>query len=832
MGSGHFLVFALPILVTFRMQEEDLTREYAIEAVLRDNLFGLELDQRCTQIAAFNLAMAAWRLSGYSYLPSLNLACSGLPVNAREEEWLKLAERDLRLRSAMKVLYKTFQQGPLLGSLIDPNRFTGDLLAAGFAEAKHLVEHALATESKDESQSEFLITAKGLADAARILSRKFTLVVTNVPYLIRNKQELALREFCKTLCPDGASDLATVFLDRCQQFCASGGTTAVVSPQNWLFLGSYATFRRRLLKTQMLTHVTQIGSGATATASWDVLRALSTITNLEVSGDYSVSGQETDVPEETARSAEIRRGQLVVSRVSEIIGNPDHRISFSKRSAGKSLSDYAICMRGIVTGDTDYWVRKFWELDKASESSQPLQGTVEKTTLYGGRSQVINWLTNGKGMLRPGTQNRSYGRPGVAITQMRSLPATLYCGELYDNNTGVIVPKDRSHVAALWTYCSSDRFNEEVRRIDRKINVTNATLVKVPFDLEYWIEVANAKYPGGLPEPFSTDPTQWIFHGQPVNSNTPLQISVARMLGYRWPRQTGSNFPDCRALKPDGVESHANVDAIVCLSSIKGQLAADERLRALLADAYGADWSAAKLVGLLADVNFEDETLDDWLRDGFFAQHCELFHQRPFVWHIWDGRRDGFNALVNYHRLAAANGEGRQTLEKLIYTYLGAWIDLQRADQKKGVEGADARVAAAEHLKVELEKVLTGEPLYDIFVRWKPLAEQPIGWGPDINDGVRVNIRPFMTARPFLARAASTCILRATPKIKWDRDRGKEPHRAREDFPWFWGWDGKTQDFTGGATFDGDRWNDLHYTNAFKRAAREQNAAPAAKARR
>ncbi len=187
---------------------------------------------------------------------------------------------------------------------------------------------------------------------------------------------------------------------------------------------------------------------------------------------------------------------------------------------------------------------------------------------------------------------------------------------------------------------------------------------------------------------------------------------------------------------------------------------------------------------------------------------------------------------MNYHRLAAANGEGRQTLEKLIYTYLGAWIDLQRADQKKGVEGADARVAAAEHLKVELEKVLTGEPLYDIFVRWKPLAEQPIGWGPDINDGVRVNIRPFMTARPFLARAASTCILRATPKIKWDRDRGKEPHRAREDFPWFWGWDGKTQDFTGGATFDGDRWNDLHYTNAFKRAAREQNAAPAAKARR
>ena len=43
----------------------------------------------------------------------------------------------------------------------------------------------------------------------------------------------------------------------------------------------------------------------------------------------------------------------------------------------------------------------------------------------------------------------------------------------------------------------------------------------------------------------------------------------------------------------------------------------------------------------------------------FFAHHCELFHQRPFIWHIWDGRRDGFHALVNYHRLAAPKGEGR-----------------------------------------------------------------------------------------------------------------------------------------------------------------------------
>jgi hypothetical protein len=165
-------------------------------------------------------------------------------------------------------------------------------------------------------------------------------------------------------------------------------------------------------------------------------------------------------------------------------------------------------------------------------------------------------------------------------------------------------------------------------------------------------------------------------------------------------------------------------------------------------------------------------------------------------------------------------------LEKLIYTYLGDWIDRQRADQNAGVQGADGRLAASEYLRAELEKLLAGEPPYDIFVRWKPLADQAIGWEPDINDGVRMNIRPFMNAKPLGAKGKDACILRMTPKIKWDKDRGKEPQRVKEDCPWFWSWNPddptQTSNFTGDKTFDGNRWNDLHYTTTHKQAARER----------
>jgi len=282
-------------------------------------------------------------------------------------------------------------------------------------------------------------------------------------------------------------------------------------------------------------------------------------------------------------------------------------------------------------------------------------------------------------------------------------------------------------------------------------------------------------------------------------------------------------FMDCPALGTDGLEKHANDDGIVCLSAIKGEASAADRLRTLFADAYRTQWSAQKQSELLSHVGYAAKKLEDWLRDGFSEQHCELFHQRPFIWHIWDGLRDGFHALVNYHKLAGSNGEGRRTLEKLIYTYLGDWIDRQRADQKNGVEGADARLANATHLQSELKKVLAGEPPYDIFIRWKPLHEQPIGWEPDINDGVRINIRPFMTAKVLNGRGKSTCILRTTPKIKWDKDRGKEPDRAKKDFPWFWSWDESAEDFIGGREFDGSRWNDLHYTRKHKQDARERH---------
>lgn len=370
----------------------------------------------------------------------------------------------------------------------------------------------------------------------------------------------------------------------------------------------------------------------------------------------------------------------------------------------------------------------------------------------------------------------------------------------------------------------SGKLEEEVRLIDPRVNAMTGSLTKIPFDLAHWQKVASEKYPNGLPKPHSDDPTQWLFNGHPKGSDQPLHVAVARLLGYQWPRQTGSSFPDCPALEPDGLEKFADRDGIVGLTSLRGEVNAADRVRELLRAALG-EFDERQLLASAGRKGSKAKTLEEWLRDEFFEQHCELFHKTPFIWHIWDGLKDGFHALVNYHRLAAPDGAGRRTLENLAHGYLGDWISRQKRAKEANEAGAEARLAAALELQELLDQIAAGEPPYDLFIRWKPLHRQPIGWEPDINDGVRLNARPFLVTDLSRGRRGAG-LFRAKVGLNWKKDRGNEPHRAKEDFPWFWGWDERTVNFAGDPAPDGNRWNDCHYTTTFKQTARERKLSP------
>jgi type I restriction-modification system DNA methylase subunit len=129
------------------------------------------------------------------------------------------------------------------------------MFSADYLLVEPLLKRALAKERThdDPVSAVFGSAAEGVVRAARLLAETYTLVVTNVPYLGFKKLNDTLKQFCELHYPHSKMDIATVFIERCRAFTASNGTYAMVTPQNWLFLGSYKKMRTYLLGTTALT---------------------------------------------------------------------------------------------------------------------------------------------------------------------------------------------------------------------------------------------------------------------------------------------------------------------------------------------------------------------------------------------------------------------------------------------------------------------------------------------------------------------------------------------------------------------------------------------------
>jgi len=111
---------------------------------------------------------------------------------------------------------------------------------------------------------------------------------------------------------------------------------------------------------------------------------------------------------------------------------------------------------------------------------------------------------------------------------MRKLEPFLYAGESFDDNVCPICPRDPRHLPAIWAFVESGEFHTNVRTVDQALKVTAGTLTKVPFDLDHWQRAAAKSFPNGLPEPYSDDPTQWLFHGHPCGSVVWDALSAVR----------------------------------------------------------------------------------------------------------------------------------------------------------------------------------------------------------------------------------------------------------------------------------------------------------------
>jgi hypothetical protein len=219
-----------------------------------------------------------------------------------------------------------------------------------------------------------------------------------------------------------------------------------------------------------------------------------------------------------------------------------------------------------------------------------------------------------------------------------------------------------------------------------------------------------------------------------------VSVSVLRMLGHRWPEQDTYEAEHGPILDSDLVDP----DGIIPLVAGMGQDTMADRIRLRLERQFG-EHGAMEAEQLFR--RFTGNDLDTWLTKDFFKKHAKQFKQRPIGWHL-TSPEGTIQLLVLYHKLS------RTTLQTIRAKYAGTLIQTLKAEQEQArqrgntgkVSDLQAKIEDIEEFRTRIEAIERGDQLDDrIRCRWKDETKQgrPGPYTPDINDGVKVNLRPF-----------------------------------------------------------------------------------------
>lgn len=233
-----------------------------------------------------------------------------------------------------------------------------------------------------------------------------------------------------------------------------------------------------------------------------------------------------------------------------------------------------------------------------------------------------------------------------------------------------------------------------------------------------------------------------------------FSVKLLRMLGHRWPMQDHHEKEEGRPfIDPAWVDE----DGIIPLTAGTGEETLAERFSRFLDVEFGADrghaveLEAGQILGWKPGDEWGKQTpttIARWLERDFFKRHVSQFKKRPIAWHL-SSPRGTFQVIAYYHKL------DRNRLQLLRSRYVRHCLDdLHRQlaaaqaatpDRQTLARIADleTRVADVEAFEAALGRLLEGRDREArIWCPWKKPEEQPVGWDPDVNDGVRVNVAP------------------------------------------------------------------------------------------
>ena len=359
MGSGHILVYAFDVLMQIYTAAGWDQRE-AAQSILKNNLYGFDIDDRAAQLAYFAVMMKARqydrRLLTRGIQPNIYSIRESDGIQAMTIEYFH--KNDPKLKADIERIVTEMRDAKEYGSILNitPVDFAG--LYARFDEIR---------EDINMMQMSTLDELLPLVKCAELLAQKYDVVVTNPPYMAVSNAGAKVNDYVKKNFPDSKADLFAVFIERCGQMAKKNGYQAMITQHAWMFLSKLSKLREKF-QQKTIINLVHLGARAFEDIAGEVVQTASFVISNTKFSNYR--GKYCRLVSEMTQQ---EKEQSFLSHKKEYIAQqenykkiPDMPISYQLSSTIYSIfekqqyiGDVASAKQGLGTSDNNSFLR-FW----------------------------------------------------------------------------------------------------------------------------------------------------------------------------------------------------------------------------------------------------------------------------------------------------------------------------------------------------------------------------------------------------------------------------------------------------------------------------------------
>ena len=440
MGSGHILVYAFDVFVEIYRERGYPEREIP-KFILKNNLFGMDIDDRAYQLAYFALMMKARSYSRTIFKKNIkpNICAFRESQDLRDELIDFIGSGDSEIIKELKRLRSVFLNAKELGSLIKMPDMDYINLELKVKNSLKNPKNSLKSVIFNNEAMEKLIP---LLEQAKLLSGKYDVVVTNPPYL--NKMDRSLRNYARSNYEEYSKDLFSMFIYRNTQFCKKHGYCALMTPFVWMFIKAYQKLRKFIVSEKSISSLIQLEYSAFSEATVPICTFVLFNSDTDYNGIYIKLSEFTGGMEvqrkkvlEAIKNPEVE--YLYLSKKNKFLRIPGNPIAYwvsenviNTFSRGKELSSFAEVKQGLATADNKRFLRLWHEVDinrcgfgfedseyakKSGKKWFPYNKGGDFRKWYGNHEYLVDWENDGfeiknlkdsRGKLRSRPQNTKY----------------------------------------------------------------------------------------------------------------------------------------------------------------------------------------------------------------------------------------------------------------------------------------------------------------------------------------------------------------------------------------------------------------------------------------